>query len=545
MDNHRLFLTLHDIENIAIYGFGSAQQRRYIWYTLYGITNTRLLSTLPKLKSYHPQILLDVHRSFHYDHCLVWTNKTRHKKLEYLSYVLQSVFPNDINGPPYYVQGIHDIASILLLSTGDDTGSIDLLQSLVSVQLLGYVQPDMKVTLALLYLIEQILGKVDPVLLHHIQHPEGIEQVDNDDPSAFPPPPPIFALPWLLTWFSHSTDRLNIIIRLFDIFIIHHPFVPLYIVVALLLAFRTNILHVSSSELYLVLQNLPLYISMKKYMRNNNDIIEIIPKEKKLLGPNKKPTISSSTTTKKQQHQGFTSPIFHRNNNTIQQEISLQNLITLARLLYYYVPPQQLLNILLDSKSSSSTAYQHYQTLYERWPDIFYWDIYFPSSSRNFGLSLEKYQEKMVSMQVRDKDENNQPNTIPNIYIDINQCLSTIPLTSKTNIITNHRLFMYHDSRILRFIMLLKYRIYYRLPAPSIALQKIIQLRKYAKWDIKHMINISGNSNFHSNSIVPSSSLNSIMYIIGSVLVILGCIIGGYYLYYNIMSSGGKGEEEL
>lgn len=39
---------------------------------------------------------------------------------------------------------------------------------------------------------------------------------------------PIFALSWILTWFSHGFDDLTIIARLFDFILASHPIIPLY-----------------------------------------------------------------------------------------------------------------------------------------------------------------------------------------------------------------------------------------------------------------------------------------------------------------------------
>ncbi len=41
--------------------------------------------------------------------------------------------------------------------------------------------------------------------------------------------PPYFALPWVITWFSHSIADLNIVARLFDVFMGNHPLLPLYV----------------------------------------------------------------------------------------------------------------------------------------------------------------------------------------------------------------------------------------------------------------------------------------------------------------------------
>ena len=40
---------------------------------------------------------------------------------------------------------------------------------------------------------------------------------------------PYFALPWVLTWFSHSLQDFDVVCVLFDAFLCHHPLLPLYV----------------------------------------------------------------------------------------------------------------------------------------------------------------------------------------------------------------------------------------------------------------------------------------------------------------------------
>jgi hypothetical protein len=39
----------------------------------------------------------------------------------------------------------------------------------------------------------------------------------------------IFALPWFITWYSHVLDNLDIILRLYDLFIVSHFLMPIYV----------------------------------------------------------------------------------------------------------------------------------------------------------------------------------------------------------------------------------------------------------------------------------------------------------------------------
>jgi hypothetical protein len=39
----------------------------------------------------------------------------------------------------------------------------------------------------------------------------------------------IFALPWFITWYSHVLDNLDIILRLYDLFLVSHFLMPIYV----------------------------------------------------------------------------------------------------------------------------------------------------------------------------------------------------------------------------------------------------------------------------------------------------------------------------
>lgn len=38
-----------------------------------------------------------------------------------------------------------------------------------------------------------------------------------------------FALPWLITWYSHVLEDLELILRLYDLFIVSHYLMPIYL----------------------------------------------------------------------------------------------------------------------------------------------------------------------------------------------------------------------------------------------------------------------------------------------------------------------------
>lgn len=240
-------LQVNSIQQIGVFdGFKRPRRRRQAWCALYGVAvdavaQSTTTSTASDDAGVQHQIRLDVRRSFHFDVCLGWSQQARNTRLSALSSVLSEVFP-DADAFPFYVQGSHDVASVLLLSTGQ-AAATTLLGVLVQSQLKGYVQPDMAIASSLLSLLMHLLRESDPQLHEYL----------HSQPSL-----PPFALPWILTLFAHSCNHFKSVARLFDLFLCSHPLMPLYIACALLSHFSADLRAIDDEgELYMALQKLP------------------------------------------------------------------------------------------------------------------------------------------------------------------------------------------------------------------------------------------------------------------------------------------------
>lgn len=53
--------------------------------------------------------------------------------------------------------------------------------------------------------------------------------------------PPYYGLSWILTWFSHNIDDVQIVARLFDYFFVSNPYAPLYLTVAIMVSKKEGI----------------------------------------------------------------------------------------------------------------------------------------------------------------------------------------------------------------------------------------------------------------------------------------------------------------
>lgn len=142
-----------------------------------------------------------------------------------------------------YYQGFHDCACIFLSTLGgggsgpiptNGSSSLEIVASSMGLDLpsrvLGQVAKShfrdamrsnfIQLQVALRLILFPLLAKFDPELHSHLYYCE-ME--------------PFFALPWVITWFSHDIRDTELVKRLFDAFIVSHPLLPLYLSVAMIL----------------------------------------------------------------------------------------------------------------------------------------------------------------------------------------------------------------------------------------------------------------------------------------------------------------------
>mmetsp|Transcript_19506 Transcript_19506/g.54266 ORF Transcript_19506/g.54266 Transcript_19506/m.54266 type:complete len:415 (+) Transcript_19506:333-1577(+) len=136
----------------------------------------------------------------------------------------------------YYYQGLHDIASVLLLILGEHM-AYAALRTLTTAHLRDFTRPTLEPVKEVLELLHPLLAKHDRQLHDFI---ECCEERQNLDMGLFDRrasraerqaarSPPYFAIAWVITWFSHSVQSLPAACRLFDLFFASHPLMPLYV----------------------------------------------------------------------------------------------------------------------------------------------------------------------------------------------------------------------------------------------------------------------------------------------------------------------------
>jgi len=265
-----------------VYGFGNQFGRNLAWNAIVeDLRSDKFLADdfdtmkekaakLETKHNYEHQIYIDVQRSLF---CLDYFENLPNEEIEYhrnnLNEMLQTFFSFYQNY--HYFQGFHDVGTILLFTLGQDAG-------LKAMQKLAYIYfrdalkyPFEKSVTLQLQLILRIVHKFDPWF--------------SDVVSSFYQDVPIFALPWMLTWFSHSLKDMSTILRIFDYLICSPPYSVIYMCAAVLLTAREKLLG-SNEELdmtvlhsffqHLEIPNVELLIATTIEMEKKCDIYKLI-----------------------------------------------------------------------------------------------------------------------------------------------------------------------------------------------------------------------------------------------------------------------------
>eukprot|EP00803_Ostreobium_quekettii_P009519 evm.model.scf_2609.1 EVM.evm.TU.scf_2609.1 scf_2609:18306-20930(+) len=161
-----------------------------------------------------------------------WSDEARQEKRDALMRLLNAVV-NYSAGDVRYYQGLHDIASVLLLTVGERL-AFPLLHRLSTSHLRDCTRPTLEPVAELLQLQVPILDMADRQLARLL---EGMQL------------PCYFALSWYITWFSHDVRSLGELARLFDLFLSAHPMMPLYVGAACMAAAREELICVEDVSL--------------------------------------------------------------------------------------------------------------------------------------------------------------------------------------------------------------------------------------------------------------------------------------------------------
>jgi hypothetical protein len=178
-----------------------------------------------------------------------WSEEERNEERKRLARVVNASVRGNETGVFYY-QGLHDVASVLLLVCGEGAAH-GMLEKLVSCHLRDCTRATIDPAIQTLRLLYPLLEHADRDLYNFIK---SLNEPALDVPSC--------ALSWYMTWFSHDVETVEQSARLFDVFIASHPLMPLYVAVQVLVGARDDIMSRFSQHegdlVYSYLNKLPI-----------------------------------------------------------------------------------------------------------------------------------------------------------------------------------------------------------------------------------------------------------------------------------------------
>lgn len=138
----------------------------------------------------------------------------------------------------FFWKGFHDVASTIMLVCKKTGVSRCVLDRLATGPLRPLLAPDLSLATGLLGQLFPIVREEDEAL-HAFLLAAGVQvkwQKKRAVTTDFLVAQPYFALPWVLTWFSHSVSSFAMVQRMFDLFLAcGDPAMPFFVSVAVVL----------------------------------------------------------------------------------------------------------------------------------------------------------------------------------------------------------------------------------------------------------------------------------------------------------------------
>lgn len=248
------------LEQLAFsrFGFCSAEIRRAVWLKLLGLSHDgardegwrQLLQSLRSegREAKEARVMqADVQRSvYSWDVHVGIRKKARNQKRVQLSEVMHGILGK--HGAKFtYFQGFHDIA-LVFLEVGTPSQAFHMVERMalfhMSDQLCWPFPQGLMPLLSVLFVLLEFLDDAVAAALRE----SDCEELH-------------FALPWVLTWFSHSLPKLHEqVMRVFDCLLVSHPAMIFYFCASLILRHREMILRTprEMSEMVPAMQSLSL-----------------------------------------------------------------------------------------------------------------------------------------------------------------------------------------------------------------------------------------------------------------------------------------------
>lgn len=163
---------------------------------------------------------------------------------------------------------------------------------------------------------------------------------------------PFFALSWVITWFAHDVRETETVKRLFDVFLVSHPMMPIYLTVAMVLH-PSNRLEVLQTEcdfaqVHHTLSNLPKNSSMVgwKYFPEDGYVFDNDENDFVVVGHAKQTDDASTSSLLPSCSSSSDAPV----------RVPFQDLINTAIKYMGQIPPRKLLDLAIQYHGSKTAS---------------------------------------------------------------------------------------------------------------------------------------------------------------------------------------------
>lgn len=220
------------LRELAPAGYVNDHIRQMVWPVLLGVDveSEADKSFAPAIveHKYYAQVNKDIERSmFHFDVTKSYDKAMRRRSRESLARIIHTMFT--VHTDLHYIQGYHDVCSVILLVMGDERMAYYLIERMSLLHIRDSLRPSLDTVVQVLNLIFPLIKLVDPDVSAFL---------DETQIQSYP----MFSLPWVLTWFSHNVERLEDVARIFDFLLARHPLMIMYFATAMILSLKDQLL---------------------------------------------------------------------------------------------------------------------------------------------------------------------------------------------------------------------------------------------------------------------------------------------------------------
>ena len=195
-------------------GFETISARRVLWPALVHVHPSDPPAVVCKEPhQQRDQVAKDVNRSM-----FLVEPALRPRLREKLSTLINCVL--DAEPDLSYYQGFHDVVTVVLLVCKKVSVATAVVHRLACSMLRPNLGPNLREVTALLDVMIPMVEREDAELAAFLRE-SGVQ--------------PYFALPWLLTWFSHSLSDFDLVMRIFDVVLGSDGLFPFHLAVAIVL----------------------------------------------------------------------------------------------------------------------------------------------------------------------------------------------------------------------------------------------------------------------------------------------------------------------